>query len=353
MVHQRNALQRFLGAAADITGGAIDVLRAGVATYQQLSSFAAVRAAATTFVHDWRAPCTPAAEAPAVDAAGRIALLVAGYASSSGPSGIDALRTDDLGYDAADVLRFSYLGGRVPDPAGDLAPDLVGIPAHPYDPADTQGDLRAAGHRLADLVVEVAQTRPGVPIDLYAHSQGGVVARLALLDLANRPGGLDALGAVVTIGTPNDGTDLATIAVQLDPSERQSVEFVNRLAGSHVDATAVSVAQMAETSDVIRELRAAGVPDGVDLRTIGARGDLVVTADHTAVAGHPSAVVDLAGPSAHGDLPGASATTREVALAIAGRPPTCGSILDHVLDAAVPQVVSFAENAVGGAYVIG
>ena len=48
-----------------------------------------------------------------------------------------------------------------------------------YLPDDTQQDLRVSGRRLADLVEQVAAAHPGVPIDLLAHSQGGLVARLA------------------------------------------------------------------------------------------------------------------------------------------------------------------------------
>ena len=353
VVHERNAVQRFLGRAAEITSGAIDVFRAGVSTYQQLSGFGLVRDAGVALAEHWSDECTPSGVAVAPGGAGRIALLVGGYGSDSTRAGIDGLHTDDLGYRPGDVLRYSYAGGRIPDPEGLLDPALVGIPAHPYDTADTYGDLEAQGVQLADLVQEVARTRPGVPIDLYAHSQGGIVARLALLDLANRPGGLDALGTVVTIGTPNDGADLATIAVQLDASERQSVDFLNRVTGSAVDPAAPSVAQMAETSDLIGRFQRDGVPDGVDFRTIGARGDLVVAGDHTTVAGHPSALLDLFGPAAHNDLPASSGTTREIGLALAGQPPTCRGVLDRVLDATVPKAVSFAENATGAGVVIG
>ncbi len=353
VVHERNAVQRFLGRAAQITGGAIDVFRAGVSTYQQLSGFGLVRDVAFAVTEHWSDECTAGDVTVTPGGAGRVALLVGGYGSDSTRAGIDGLHTDDLGYRPGDVLRYSYAGGRIPDPDGRLDPALVGIPAHPYDHTDTYGDLEEQGVGLADLVEEVARTRPGVPIDLYAHSQGGIVARLALLDLANRPGGLDALGTVVTIGTPNDGTDLATIAVQLDASERQSVDFLNRVTGSAVDPAAVSVAQMAETSDLIRRLQREGVPPGVDFRTIGARGDLVVAGDHTTVAGHPSAILDLFGPAAHNDLPASSGTTREIGLALAGLAPACRGGLDRVLDATVPKAISFAENATGAAFVMG
>ena len=66
--------------------------------------------------------------------------------------------------------------------------------------------------RLADLVEAVAAEAPGVPIDLLAHSQGGVVVRLALIELERRHGTewLAALGLVATLGSPHGGADLAT-----------------------------------------------------------------------------------------------------------------------------------------------
>jgi hypothetical protein len=347
VVEERSAMERFLGRAAEIASGAFDDLRAGLHVYSQLSPTGPIVEAAETLWDRRGEDCTPSEKIPRTDASGRVALLVAGHGSDSRRAGIDGLRTDHLGYRPSDVLRYSYAGGRTPDPEGVLDAALVGIPARPYGFADTTGDLEVQGRQLADLVEEVAEARPGAAIDLYAHSQGGVVARLALLELSHRPGGLDALGAVITIGTPHDGADLATIAAQLGPGDRSSVELVAGLAGSGITLPSRAVDQLAETSGVVERLRREGVPDGVELRTIGARGDLVVTADKTAVDGHPSAVVGLSGPRAHHDLPAAEATTREISLALAGLPPSCDGLLDQVLDALVPEALSFGENAVG------
>ena len=45
-----------------------------------------------------------------------------------------------------------------------------------------------------------------VPVDVYAHSLGGLVTRVALEELADR-GRLDVLGQVVTIASPHAGAD--------------------------------------------------------------------------------------------------------------------------------------------------
>ena len=51
-----------------------------------------------------------------------------------------------------------------------------------------------------------------MPIDLFAHSQGGLVVRLALIELERRHGAewLARIGLVATLGTPHGGADLAT-----------------------------------------------------------------------------------------------------------------------------------------------
>lgn len=352
VVDDRNAVQRFLGKAAGVASGAFDRFKAGLHMYNQIGRLGPIVESLGTAWDAWREECTPSSAVPPVNAEGRMALLVAGYGSDSERAGIDGLATHDLGYRGSDVLRYSYAGGRTPDPGGGLDPDLVGIPARPYGPDDTFGDLVEEGRDLADLVEEVAEARPGVPIDLYAHSQGGIVTRLALLDLANRPGGLDALGQVVTIGTPHDGADLATIGAQLGADDHQMIDLVTGLAGASVDSAATSVSQMSETSDLIGRLRDEGVPEGVDFRTVGARGDFVVTGDKTTVDGHPSAVLDLFGPAAHNDLPGSAGTTKEIALGLAGLPPGCDSVLDTVFDAVVPETVSYGQNAFGAGILI-
>lgn len=290
-----------------------------------------------------RQECTPSdmgVAPPPIDA--RVAVTVAGYGSSAASAAIDDLDTDTLGYEPGAVVRYSYLGGRAP---GDVAHDISDIPVSDYRPTDTFDDLYRRGEALADLIEDVADRRPGVPVDVYAHSQGGIVTRLALQELERR-GRLDVLGVVVTIGTPHGGADLATAGVVLNPLEQRAIDRLAGLAGAHVDPGAASVAQMAEWSPLQLHLAASGVPDGVDFRTIGARGDLVVPGSRTTVDGAPSAIVDLVGPSAHDALPGDPATTRELALALAGAPPACQGVWNTVLDTAVPGLITGMEDLV-------
>ena len=354
-VRERGLLERARDFVVDTGTQGIEALGAGLHVYDQLSGRTFVAEVATnvaTAVRS-RTDCTPGDRpVPPVDASGRVAVLVAGHGSTSTAAAVDELHLDEVGYPSSSVVRYSYAGGRVPDPDGRLDPALAGIPANAYGPADTRGDLEEQGRALADLFEQVAAARPGATIDLYAHSQGGIVTRLALAELAARPGGTDVLGHVITMGTPHDGADLATGAQLLSDQDEASLEWVAGLGGTHLDADATAVSQMSEESALIHRLRTEGVPDGVDLRTIGARGDLVVTADKTGVDGHHSTVLDLVGVDAHGDLPGSSGTTREIALALRGLPPTCPGFVDIVLDATVPEVIAFAENAAVAGFVV-
>ena len=348
-VRERGLLDRLKA----VVGRGIEIAGAGLDVYQQLKPSAVAFEAGQNLVGGLlsRLDCTPGGQPPPeIDADGRVAVLVGGHNSTSEDAAVDGVHLDELGYRESDVLRYSYAGGRVPDP-GDGA-RFATIAAHPYVEADTWGDIRTEGRALADLIEDVAAARPRAPIDFYAHSQGGMVTRVALWELAERPGGLDVLGQVVTMGTPHDGTDLATGAQIIDGPERHSIEWLAGRFGTELETEAVSVQQMAEGSKLVFDLRISGVPEGVDLRTIGARGDLVVTGDKTAVAGAPHAMVGLAGPAAHGAIPSAGSTTRELRLGLAGLPPTCRSLGDIVLDAIVPEVISFGENAAIAGYAV-
>lgn len=300
----------------------------------------------TSLQDSLRQECT-AADVPAPErpGTGRVALLVAGYGSTSANAAVDDVDTDVLGYGDR-VLRYSYAGGRIPTPDGRDSP-FGQIPTNHYDPSDTFGDLRTEGVALADLVEAAASARPGRPIDLVAHSQGGIVTRLAVAEL-DRRGRLDLLGTVITIGTPHRGVDLGSAALVLGTPGHLALRPLTALTDGGVDSQATSVAQMAETSELVLALRRDGVPDGVDLRTIGATGDLVVTGGKTSVDGHPAAMVSLFGPHAHDALPGHADTTRELALALGGLAPGCRSVGERIADAFVPEAISFGQDAVVG-----
>lgn len=294
-----------------------------------------------------RRPCTPVEVEPSPPAERRIALLVAGLGSTSEHGAIDDVATATLGYAPPDVVRFSYAGGRTPDPTDGFA----SLPAVAYDAADTQRDLRAAGVRLADLIEDLAADGGGAPIDVLAHSQGGLVARLALVELERRhgTGWLDRLGLVATLGTPHGGADLATGIHAVASTRAGSVALDGAALALRLelDDDGASVAQLAETSDVVAELREARIPDVVDAVSIGARGDLVVPAPRIGAPGATRVLVPLAGPKAHDSLPGSPEATRELSLALAGLPPTCRGLGHALTDEVVGEAISYGEDLLG------
>ena len=246
--------------------------------------------------------CTPAASAHSdVDSnierrERRMALLVGGLGSATGRAAILTVDTESLGYEAGDVHQFNYRAD-----------------AAPYGSADTQQDIAVSAERLARTIERIARATPGVPIDILAHSQGGLVVRAAL---AREPGAFDDVATVVTLGTPHRGNALAAAGTRL--------RYGVRLAG--IDPASVSVAQLATGSDFIADLDGAPPPPAhIEIRSVAATTDAVVPVPTTRWRGVDSVVVDLDGPSVsdHSRLPSDPAVTREIALAVGKRPPTC------------------------------
>jgi triacylglycerol esterase/lipase EstA (alpha/beta hydrolase family) len=280
----------------------------------------------------------------------RVAVTVAGLGSSSTSGSIDELRVDELGYEPGSVVRFSYAGGRTPGTGASRA-ELAGLPAHAYESDDTQGDLRIAASRLADLVEQAAAADPDAVVDVHAHSLGGVVTRLALAELHARGFEMRRLGVVVTLGTPHRGTDVATamFAANLRVIPNVALEAAEAALDTGLDPDATAVRQLAEHSDVVDQLAVDGVPLGVRLVSIAARGDLVVASPHTRVAGATNVTLPVSGLGAHGDLVGSDAATAEIARALAGVPPGCEGTIDALVDVLAGHAISAGEDAAGAA----
>ncbi|HEY8545598.1 MAG TPA: peptidoglycan DD-metalloendopeptidase family protein [Acidimicrobiales bacterium] len=280
------------------------------------------------------APCSHG-PAPTRPVAGqrRRALLVGGLGSSSRSASVDRLRTDALGYAPDAVERFSYtLDGR------------------PYTSPDTQGRLVAAGQRLAATIARLAEEHPGATLDLYAHSMGGVVTRLALLDLAQQGFDLGRLGIVVTMGSPHQGADLATAVAAANTGLVGNVELdvVEELVDTGLDPDGAALAELSATSPVVTMLREVGPPPpGVRLVSIAASGDVVVPLPNTQVDGARHVVVSLSGRHAHGDLVAHPETTGEIARALAGQPPRCEAPEEVIEEHLLGHGISYLEDLAG------
>lgn len=291
--------------------------------------------------------CTPATAAPPPPRPGRhIAVLVGGLGSSSGDAAVLDVDTRALGYADGDVAQFSYRGGQSPGRRS-----LAGVATTRYAPADSQGDIRRAARRLRALLEAIRKEQPGVPVDVIAHSQGGVVARLALGEDGDRlDPRLPTVANLVTLGTPHHGADLATANEAIGTSTAGAVAQRGVDLGSGIDTHSVAVAQLSERSDLMDDLQHRPLPPGARVTSIAAGGDAVVPGLQAGLDGATNVMIHLGGAHAHDRLPGAPATQRELALALAGWAPTCRGLLADVLGAAA---VSMGEDAVGVAALVG
>ncbi len=286
--------------------------------------------------------CTSASEPTPVPEERRIAVIVSGLGTgSSGANSAWEIDTRSLGYDDADVVRFSYNGGRAPGPGAPAADGgtrpvahdgqaegLASIPVREFSKQDSQQSLPESAGRLEQLLHDVAAAEPGVPIDVIAHSQGGVVARLGVVQ-AGVDGSLPAeVQNLVTLGSPHQGAPLATAAVAAQQTPGGN-DLLSQLRGvgpfGDLDDRLPAIAELSETSDVLEEMRQTPIPDGVRFTSIGSSGDLIVPGGATADPHADAQVLEPMRPwiDSHGDLTTDPRAMRDVALAIAGKGPTC------------------------------
>jgi pimeloyl-ACP methyl ester carboxylesterase len=268
-------------------------------------------------------------------------VLVGGYGSGDGRASVLELDTAALGYADADVAQFSYRGGRAPGTG-----DLDGVPVTAYGPEDAGADIGRSGARLRELLEAIGEAHPGVPVDVVAHSQGGVVARAALAGAPRPP----AVEHLVTLGSPHDGTDLATANAGLGTSGlgRSGQSVLAWASEGGLDGGAVSAAQLAEGSALLDALGDRPLPEDLPVTSVAADGDLTVPAVHSSLPGATNVLVPLGGADAHTRLAGDPATSREVALALAGRGPKCRDVGPGLVRAAL---TSWAEDQLGAGLV--
>ena len=278
----------------------------------------------------------------------RVLIQVGGLGTSSAGASIGGLDHGALGYDPDNVVGFSYAGGCIPEAfgggSGSLAHELA---SSSYDPVDTFQSIETSAQHLADLIESIAAARPGQPIDLAAHSLGGVVTRRAI-ELLDASGGLDAVDVVVTIGSPHGGADVATGAVAISGNEIVSAaleEFGGDIGDFH-DADSVLDLAEAGGGDVVDP---GPPPDGITVIAVAGSTDLVVPAGHATWDGAtnvvvPTSILDAAGT--HGGLPSLPEVQREVELAMAGAAPRCVSLGGVVGSAVTAQGISALEDSV-------
>ncbi len=283
----------------------------------------------------------------------RLLIQVGGLGTSSDGASIGSLDHSALGYAPGHVLGFSYAGGCTPEAFGGGRGEIGRrVGATTYAPEDTFQDIDVSATRLADLVEEVASLQPGRPIDIAAHSLGGVVTRRAI-ELLDDRGALGPVVVVLTIGSPHGGADLATAAVATAGSERVE-KMLDPVLGEAADfRTATAVIDIAESGG-------GGVvdpeppPTGITVVAVAGSSDLVVAGEHAGWDGATNVVVPtslLDAPAVHGDLPGMPQVAREMELAIAGAAPRCvglASVLGAALQARGISAVEDGMTLVAG-----
>jgi len=312
------ALRDMAATGTGIGAGRLEELLDKIANLRHRGGhFATVAAALATIVEAARRDCTPAAVAPPPQAKRRIAVFVAGLGSRGDNPLSKRADAAALGYAPGDVHDFSYRGGRR---------------WRTYQPKDTEVDLRTSARRLRERLDQIARDHPGVEVDLIAHSQGGLVVREALwheYDALDRR--LPPVAHVITLGTPHHGADLATMMTRV-------------LRGVPVKGRAGR--QLAETSDFIRALNNRPLPPGLRFTSIASKDDLIVATPRSRVRDATNVVVDAGGgfANAHSALPGSAITRREVALALADRPPTCQDFTEQLTNAITGSAITAIED---------
>jgi hypothetical protein len=332
-------------AAANGIGDAIDEAEGAVHYAHELKPSTHL-ARFVQAVWDWqqaRATCTPPAVATPRLQERHLAVLVGGLGSTSDDNAVDHVDKAALGYAKSDVVRFSYNGGTVDE--------------NKYAATDTTIDIHESARRLRDLLERLQAEHPGVPIDIIAHSQGGIVARTALTDeVDGADPRLPAVASLVMLGTPNQGDPTATALTMVGHTTTGEVLESSVHAGfpTKVDPAGTSVTQLAEESEFMRRLNGRPLPAGLKVTSIGARGDVLVPAGVTRLAGADNVIVSVPTYfSEHSNLPGAPQAQREIALGLAGMSPTCQGLADALADFGVSDVIRGGESVAGAGLWLG
>lgn len=231
-----------------------------------------------------------------------IAVAVAGIGSKTA-GGVSADMYERgpelLGYRPHKIVRFSYSG-------------TGGAGWHePYERDDTLIGIDAAAAKLAEQLREVARAHPGTPVDLIAHSQGGVVARSYLANIAGEwDPQLPQVEHLVTFSSPHMGAPLSILPAALHDSVvgRPTLwalgGLTELLGGAIPNPNSRSVRDLAPHSEVLDRLGQQDILYGTRALALGTAGDLVVPADRTALPEERSLWVGADGLNRHSSIVG-------------------------------------------------
>lgn len=220
---------------------------------------------------------------------GNLAIAVGGLASSRRRQRPDAhgdgydesfrTRWRMLGYTRGEVTHFSYRPG-----------------SPTYGPKDTVTDLHAQARSLGRQIKAAAAARPGMAIDLVAHSQGGLVVDLFLTEVyAGHESEYPPIENVVTFGSPHEGTPVADVGEAL--SDHVFAGPLLRLLDPTDIIGSDAVQQMTTESDTIEHLwDDGGVPSDIRVLSIAGSEDPIVPSHRSDVPGGTKVVVPAGAP---------------------------------------------------------
>ncbi len=261
---------------------------------------------------------SPLSSAPAAPN-GNIAVAIAGIGSHTDPDVAAEMYEygpELLGYPPDRVYRFSYLGTD--------GPDLH----EPYPTSASYADLTIAAGHLEELLREIARRHPGVPVDLIAHSQGGIVARIYLEALADPfDPALPRIDHVVTFSSPHGGAPGADLPQGLTEQGGGSlVEMLSWATQNGLpmpDPLTDAVQQLGTGSSLIEWLATEDIAYGAQGLALSMPGDLIVPGGRAEWPGEENHVVGPEGLWAHGQIVASEAALALAWGFLAGRAPAC------------------------------
>lgn len=225
-----------------------------------------------------------------------VVVAINGLASrTEGPTDTALYRhaVDLLRYPAESVYTFSYAG-------------MDGQRLHaPYGPSATYGDLNVAATKLHALLREIGARHPGADVDLLAHSQGGLVARAFLQELATSwVPGLPHVDHLVTLATPHTGAPAADIARRMDGTLvgnaiNDVVSGLSRETGWFPDPRAQAVSQLSPSSELHGVLASEDVAFGTRVLSLSVPDDFVVPAHRARLEHEQNLTLPPSGGFAH------------------------------------------------------
>jgi hypothetical protein len=191
------------------------------------------------------------------------------------------LAAGKLGYERAERFWFSYRRG-----------------SDSFKKRDTHGNLREKARMLGEQLRKAAREQPHRTFDLIGHSQGGVVIALFLATIyRGHESEYPPIENVVTFAAPLKGTPLASRgdSVARNPVGEALMEGIGAADLPIPDPLATSIRQLAEGSDVIQDIEAAGIPEAVHFTSIAGVEDWQVPVRSTELDGVDHQAVDVGG----------------------------------------------------------